>query len=159
MLSHYASLLASQGNLTTAVTYLGTSQNEKVASLRDRLHVALGQKPSYVQEIRQQQMRRGSQRKSFTNYPGPEVVNNTNPFQTSQYAVPQAQPFGGPAATQFNTGLPNPTVGAQPWQTQPVPPVPGFSLPPKTFSPAPQAPPPAHPPRPTSVGSAHGEWN
>lgn len=156
LLSHYSSLLASQGNLTTAVAYLGTSQNEKVASLRDRLHVALGQKPSYAQEIRQQQMRRGSQRKSFTNYPGPEVINNTNPFHGSQYSAPQAQPFGAPPVNQFNTGLPNPTAGAQPWQTQPLPPVQAFNQPPKTFSPAPQAPPPSQPPRPTSVGSAHG---
>ncbi|KAJ8915040.1 hypothetical protein NQ315_016015 [Exocentrus adspersus] len=156
LLSHYSSLLASQGNLSTAVAYLGSSQNEKVASLRDRLHVALGQKPLYAQEIRQQQNRRGSQRQSFTNYPAPNNFNANNPFHSSQsqFAAPQ-QPFGVAPANQFNTGLPNPTVNAQPWQTQPAPPV-SFGQPPQTFSPAPQVPPPTQPPRPTSVGSAHG---
>lgn len=53
LLSHYASLLASQGDLSTAVTYLGTSNDEKVVSLRERLYVALGHKHQ-VQDSRQQ---------------------------------------------------------------------------------------------------------
>lgn len=59
LLSHYASLLASQGDLATAITYLKTSHDAKVVSLRERLYVALGHKPQ-VQDIRQQQpSRRG----------------------------------------------------------------------------------------------------
>lgn len=81
LLSHYASLIASQGDLKTAASYLGSSQNEKVSELRDRIYVALGQKPSYVQDLRQAQRdRRGSQRASFTNYPT-NNFNQTNPFR------------------------------------------------------------------------------
>ncbi|KAJ8981910.1 hypothetical protein NQ317_007302 [Molorchus minor] len=153
LLSHYASLLASQGSLATALTYLGSTQNEKVASLRDRLHVALGQKPSYAQEIRQQN-RRSSQRQSFSNYP------STNAFNQPQGQYPVAAPqFNAPPVVQFNTGLPNSGMGTQPWQTQPGPPASGFGQPGRTFSPAPVqpvAPPPSQPPRPTSVGSSHG---
>lgn len=62
LLSYYASLLASQGDLATALTYLGTSHDEKVVSLRERLYVALGHK-SQVQDMRQQQAsRRGKKR-------------------------------------------------------------------------------------------------
>ncbi|KAJ8957314.1 hypothetical protein NQ314_006562 [Rhamnusium bicolor] len=157
LLYHYAFLLASQGYLSTALTYLGSTQNEKVSSLRDRLYIALGQKPSYVQEARQQQSRRGSQRQSFTNYPSTNNFNNTNPFHSNQNQFPATAPQSGNQfnQSQFNTGLPNPNAGSQPWQVQPAPSV-GFGLPPTTFSPAPQAPPPSQPPRPTSVGSAHG---
>ncbi|RZC32965.1 transport Sec31A [Asbolus verrucosus] len=92
LLTYYAGLLASQGNLQTALTYLGDSQDEKVTSLRDRLHISLGQKPFYARQ--QSQSRRQSQRTSFSSYPN----------------------VGG----QFNTGLPNPAVSAaQPWQPPP----------------------------------------
>nr|QYV43135.1 component of the coat protein complex II [Colaphellus bowringi] len=160
LLSNYASILAAQGNLATALNYLGPSSNEKVASLRDRLLVALGQMSSNVKEVRQQQSRRSSQRQSFSNYPSTNPINNTNPFTSSQ------SQFGLPAQTplpqvptfpqnQFNTGLPNSTVNSQPWQTQAVAPLNNLTQPPKAFSPAPQVSPLTHPPRPTSVGSTH----
>ncbi|XP_023021491.2 LOW QUALITY PROTEIN: COPII coat complex component secretory 31 [Leptinotarsa decemlineata] len=160
LLSHYASLLASQGSLTTAINYLGSSNNEKVASLRDRLYVALGQKPVNVQEVRQQQSRRSSHRQSFSSQIT-NAFNNTNPFhsaqqqfgQPGQTAVNQAPHFG---QNQFNTGLPNSGLNNQPWQTQAVASAVNYTQPPKPFSPAPQVPPPSHPPRPTSVGSSHG---
>lgn len=50
-------MLASQGDLSTAVTYLGASHDEKIVSLRERLYVALGHKPQ-VQDLRQQQASR-----------------------------------------------------------------------------------------------------
>lgn len=138
MLSHYASLLASQGDLKTALVYLGTTQNEKVASLRDRLYVSLGQKPSFVHEIRQQQSRRtSSNRQSFSNYPN--TFNSTNPFN----ATPQ----------NFNTGLPSAPAVNQGWQQNAT----NYAQPPKTLSPAPLAPPPTQaPPRPSSRSSSQG---
>lgn len=64
-MSHYASLLASQGDLTTALTYLGTSHDEKLVSLRERLYVTLGHK-SQLPELKQQQTsRRGKITKVF----------------------------------------------------------------------------------------------
>lgn len=130
LLSHYASILASQGDLKTALAYLGSSQNEKVAALRERLYVSLGQKPVHVQEMRQQQSRRSSTRQSFTNY------NNFAP----------SNPFSNPA--------PVANVATQPWQTPsvPTPPISTYNQPPaRTFSPAP--PPLTQPPRSPSVGS------
>ncbi|XP_060523111.1 protein transport protein Sec31A isoform X2 [Cylas formicarius] len=148
VLSRYSALLASQGDLSTALSYLGSSQNEKMASLRDRLLTALGQKPLNIQELRQQQgNRRSSTRTSFSNYGGPSQ-NTIQQFVPPQPVPPTNNAF--PYA--FNTGLPNPTVSSQPWQTQPTP-VSNYSSqpPPKTFSP-----PLSQPPRPTSVGSSHG---
>lgn len=131
LLSHYASILASQGNLSTALSYLGSSQDEKVSALRDRLYISLGQKPAYGGR-QQSQSRRPSQRQSFSSYSN----------------------VGG----QFNTGLPNAPVSvAQPWQPQPQPQVGAFNHPTRTFSPAPAVPPPTQPPRPPSVGSNHGK--
>ncbi|XP_057666336.1 protein transport protein Sec31A isoform X1 [Diorhabda carinulata] len=110
LLSHYASLLASQGELSTAVAYLGSSANEKVAALRNRLQAALGQRPSLGQETRQQNNRRGSQRSSFSNY-----NNNNNQYQ--------------PAPVPSYNQLP-PTVNNRPWQ----PPTAGLPQPPRPNS-------------------------
>jgi protein transport protein SEC31 len=127
VLTHYASILASQGSLSTALSYLGSSQDEKVASLRDRLYISLGQKPAYGRQP--SQSRRQSQRQSISGYSN--------------------------VGAQFNTGLPSAPVSAgQPWQTMPQ--VQVFNQPQRTFSPAPAVAPPTHPPRPTSVGSNHG---
>lgn len=91
LLTHYASLLAAQGNLSTALTYLGSFQDEKVQSLRDRLYISLGHKPAYGQL--QPRSRHQSQRQSISNY--------------------------APNVGQFNTGLP--TGATQPWQPPPKP--------------------------------------
>lgn len=134
LLTYYSSLLASQGNLTAALNYLGTSQDPKVASLKERLSISIGQKPAFSQ-LQQQQSRKNSMRQSFSS-------------QQSAFAP-------------FNTGLPGAAAPAQPWQ-QPVQtfsqnaPMP---VPAKPFSPTPVAPPPAQPPRPGSVGSAHGGYS
>ncbi|ENN70527.1 hypothetical protein HUJ04_007968 [Dendroctonus ponderosae] len=178
LLSQYASLLAAQGNLETALSYLGSSQNEKVSSLRDRLLTALGQKPLNIQEMRQQQAnRRSSTRSSQSGYPA-GAFNAANAFHPNQMgaqpapAVVQAPPFGN-----FNIGLPNASGLSQGWQTQAVglsapaaaPPAQPWQQPPQVAPPAqpwqqpPQAPPPkpfspapAQPLRPDSVGSNKG---
>lgn len=121
LLSYYSFLLASQGNLTTALNYLGNSQDAKIVSLRERLSVSIGQTQPAFSQL-QQQSRKNSMRQSFSS-------------QQSAFAP-------------FNTGLPNAAPQNQPWQQPAVP------QPPKPFSPAPIATQP--PPRPGSVGSAHG---
>lgn len=121
LLAYYASLLASQGNLSAALSYLGNSQNQQIVSLRDRLSISLGYKPAYAQLPRSRQ----SSRQSFSNY--------SNPIPSPTV----------PAYNQFNTALPS-----QPWQQQTQAPPP-----PQPFSPPPAT---TQPPRPTSVGSAHG---
>lgn len=124
LLSYYASILASQGNLAVALSYLGSSQDKQVSNLRERLSISLGYKPAYHQVP---QRSRHSSRQSF-----------------SSYLNPVTPPV--PIYNNFNTALPN-TPMNQPWQTQNPGPVPT-----QPFSP----PPVVQPPRPTSVGSAHG---
>ncbi|XP_017777506.1 PREDICTED: protein transport protein Sec31A isoform X2 [Nicrophorus vespilloides] len=134
LLTEYAFILASQGNLSTALNYLGSSQNERVAALRERLTVALGHKTVYGQV-------------------------NQRSRQNSRHSVNYGNQFANPPASfknQFSTGLPNvPTPVTQPWQ-QPQLSNTFNQQPPKPFSPAPVAPPTTQPPRPGSVGSAHG---
>lgn len=138
LLTNYAFILASQGNLQTALQYLGNSQDEKVMTLRDRLYVSLGQKPLYNQI----QSRKNSTRSSFSSY-------------LNQY--PQTNQFNQPNFNQFNSGPPSANVQPS-WQTQAT----FNAAPPNSFSPAPtlqptvSSLPPTHPPRPTSVGSAQG---
>lgn len=127
LLSYYSFLLASQGNLTTALNYLGNSQDAKIVGLRERLSVSIGHTSAFNQLP--EQSRKNSMRQSFSS-------------QQSAFAP-------------FNTGLPpNAAPPSQPWQQFNPPAV--AQQPPKPFSPAPVAPPPSQPPRPGSVGSAHG---
>ncbi|CAH0563613.1 unnamed protein product [Brassicogethes aeneus] len=155
LLSRYASLLASQGELDTAVAYLGTSTDEKISNLRDRLYVSLGKKPVFAHDVRQQQNRRGSSlRTSFTNnsasYGAPVMANHFN----SPAPVPnQFNPTAQQQQQTFNTGLPSvPPSLNQPWQPAAMqPPIGSFPNQSRPFSPAPVA-----PPRPPSVNSAQG---
>lgn len=112
LLTNYAFILASQGNLQTALHYLGNSQNEQVATLRERLFAALGRRSPNNQTS----SRKSSTRSSFSNYQNP--YHTTNQYNQANY-------------NQYNTGLPNPS-----WQTQNT-----FNPPPqsKPFSPPPTA--------------------
>ncbi|CAG9855974.1 unnamed protein product [Phyllotreta striolata] len=125
LLFHYASLLASQGELTTAIAYLGSSNNEKISSLRSRLQIALGQSQVHAQEIRQQS-RRGSQRTSFTSYPNTNTFNN-NPFQqttsTNANFVPHVPQSPSPSLSASglqsrNKYVLDPSVSSSPYDTR-----------------------------------------
>ncbi|XP_044252290.1 protein transport protein Sec31A [Tribolium madens] len=114
LLSHYASILASQGNLSTALSYLGSSQDEKVASLRDRLYISLGQKPAYGAR-QQSQSRRSSQRQSFSSFPNVGAQFNT-PVSQAWQQQPQIGAFNQPTRT-FSPAPPSqpprpPSVGS-----------------------------------------------
>lgn len=121
LLSYYSSLLASQGNLTTALNYLGNSQNSKVASLRERLTVSIGQKPAFSQIQQQEQSRRNSMRQSFSSQQSAFApvtgLPNTAWQQPVQAPVPP-KPF-------------SPTPVAPP-PTQPPRPGSGTGLPPRS---------------------------
>ncbi|KAF5282331.1 hypothetical protein FQA39_LY17630 [Lamprigera yunnana] len=123
LLAYYASLLASQGNLATALSYLGNSHDEKISVLRDRLSISLGYKPAYGRVQRSRQ----SSKQSFSSYLNP---------------VP---PVAVPTYNQFNTALPNNTIN-QPWSQQ-------VSVPPpaQPFSPPPQVSQPSRPPSVSST--------
>lgn len=129
LLSNYALILVSQGCSKEALTYLGSSQNEKLSSLRDRLLIHLGQKPAYGQPVRQQS-RHSIGRQSFSNYPTygspnqfaqpnnqfgnvvPNQFGTTAPNQfgakaPNQFGVPTPNQFGVPAPNQFAVPQPN----------------------------------------------------
>ncbi|XP_037918625.1 protein transport protein Sec31A isoform X1 [Hermetia illucens] len=165
-LSQYAGLLASQGALDSALTYLGPSDNPELAELRDRLYYALG----YKKQAQQQPYARGSLQPSSQAYQYGRPPAPGNRFgQRNSITNPTAQP-AAPLTNNFNTGLPG-AVNApsqpplQPWKPpapvstfNPMQPqaVPLTSMPP--MPPGPLKPPTINdgiiqPPRPSSVGS------
>ena len=146
LLSRYALILASQGNLQTALNYLENSNDNDVTELRNRLCVSIGTKPQNVQRL---QERRISGRKSFSNQvpPAPQNIATFNHFNTNAINPMSNQPW------QPNANIVN--------QPQPPPLFNQMQMP-TAFSPAPvaatTAPPlTPNPQRPPSVGSSHGE--
>lgn len=163
MLTNYAFILSSQGNLQTALHYLGNSQNEQVSALRERLFVALGQRSAYNETS----SRKSSLRTSFSSYPNtylpPTQFNQSNfgQFNTglanpswqvqNVFNTPPTKPFSPPpiSTMQQPTLQPIPTMQTQPSLMQPQQP---------TLAPPPSASmPPLQPPRPTSTGSGQGK--
>lgn len=151
-LSRYAAILASQGNLTDALVYLGNAQDEQVAALRDRIEKALGYKPVYAQPTAQPAARatRGSvSRSSAGFYPGqlqpqqPQQQVGTSPSYLGApiQQTPQ-QPYGSPQAQPYTPTVPVPPVRsftptvAQQQQQQLVPPIQSSYLPGQHQSPS-----------------------
>lgn len=145
LLSKYATLLASQGSLDMALTYVGTSQDDPhIVDLRERLYHALGHKQP-------QQQVAFAQKGAFQQTPyhnQPRLSQARTISTSSQSGMPLFQ-------GTFNTGLPNAGSGLgnhfepNPWsQLQNVPaPV---TKPPTMMNPAENLP---QPPRPSSVSS------
>ncbi|XP_066994333.2 protein transport protein Sec31A isoform X2 [Anabrus simplex] len=160
LLSQYAAILAAQGNLNAALTYLGDSNEEQIASLRERLYRALGHKPAYTEQqmpAQQQPQVLGriptSRRQSASYYPGhasqsqnytssslqaQPVYGMQQQQQQQQHQQPVSQP---PSSAHFNPSgqpFPNPTVTSQPYPVQksytPAPPV---NPPVQTYNPPP----------------------
>ncbi|XP_076674172.1 COPII coat complex component secretory 31 isoform X3 [Andrena cerasifolii] len=114
VLSHYAEMLASEGDLDAALNYLGNSQDEKIVMLKDRLCRALGyiQEPKSmarapamqqnyydqtrrpVQTVQNPLLVAREQARPFADTNAPPAkqsfVPSTNPFNAQQ----QQQPFG-----------------------------------------------------------------
>lgn len=149
LLSKYASLLAAQGSLEMALTYIGTSQDDpKIIELRERLSYALGHKPQYQQP---------RQSVGYSNQ-----YQNLGPRQSVARTISTSSGTGmPPAINSFNTGLPN--AGSNPYDSMWNQPAAG-SIPPPMISSPPQVPlmprnslnPVENlpqPPRPSSVSS------
>ncbi|XP_065165359.1 protein transport protein Sec31A isoform X2 [Atheta coriaria] len=151
LLSNYALILASQGNLSTALSYLGSSKDPNVADLRERLYIALGHKPAAYAPV-QPRSRQNTHRSSITSAFRPAVVPNAVPPVTQpwQQQATNAQP-GWQAQ-----GLSQTQSAAAPWQQPPAQP---WQNPINSFNQSPPSPGPpilppmnAQPPRPISVG-------
>ncbi|XP_040914867.1 protein transport protein Sec31A isoform X2 [Toxotes jaculatrix] len=108
-MSQYASLLASQGSLSTAIAYLPDNTNQvAVQQLRDRLSRALGQQavapaaPVQTQRARSQQpapqARHGS---ALPRHPFTPVQPAMVPQPTAAAPVPMLTPASAPAQPQY----------------------------------------------------------
>lgn len=64
-LTQYASILCAQGALTAALSYLGQSNEESIAQLRERLHGALGQQQALSQRANVSRTASNKQRPSW----------------------------------------------------------------------------------------------
>lgn len=161
ILSQYASLLATQGSLQSALTYLSSSDDEELVELRERLYHSLGHEQRVMQSkpnIYQQQNDSVPVQNRFMQPSNPVSNNiqstfNQSPDINSYFgnaaatnSVPHAEP-----ATMWNT---NPVSMMQP--SNQMPPVANVTKPPSGM------PPPTsftenalnQPPRPSSVGSS-----
>ncbi|XP_029166256.1 protein transport protein Sec31A isoform X2 [Nylanderia fulva] len=120
VLSQYAEMLATEGDLEAALNYLGNSQEQRVAMLRDRLCKAL----SYTQE------QRSVARPAGQNYYYEQTIpGRTIPSQNPQNAYnPLQQPFqqATPAQTLQNAYNPlqqplqQTSTPVQNWNTTPL---------------------------------------
>lgn len=168
LLSKYAALLAAQGALNSALTYLGPSDDAEITNLRDRLYYALGHKQAYTaprysqtQNVYQQPQstsanRFGQQRQSVPNSNAAVQQSPFTPYPgAAQQKTQQPPMFNAASATQSWNNTPTPAV--QSWNTKPsVQPTSFMPQAPGPVGPPPVGPPPAgdsQPARPPSVGS------
>lgn len=99
LLSRYAILLASQGNLNSALSYLGNSATDaRVNELRERLYCHLGHKPAYHQQPQVQQQYSAVRRVSA-------VQHYTNQFSTTP-AIPTFTPGAAAPPKPFSPASP-----------------------------------------------------
>lgn len=177
VLSQYAGLLASQGALNSALTYLGPSDAEDIVELRERLYYTLGHKQAYASNARTQSQsqlqtqnlyaksqtpNKFTQRSSIGNIQPPQMGSFNNNFSNSNFnsSFTSAAPNVSPPQ-MWNNPLPSHPQAQPSWNSSPfgsnnvpqsnpvVPPV-------QTKPPSAQPPildPNAHPPRPSSVSS------
>ncbi|RZF36991.1 hypothetical protein LSTR_LSTR004679 [Laodelphax striatellus] len=102
LMTHYAELLASQGDLSTALTYVYGSQLEKPAELYDRLACALGQKTIYTQNQPSSYSYQQNQTSGFGMQEQTSRIRRYSNQSTSSWSGQAPQP---------NTPLLNPTKG------------------------------------------------
>lgn len=141
VLSRYADMLAAEGDLDSALNYLGNSQDEKVIMLKDRLMRALGyiEESKAVPKAPAMQTYYDRTRRYVTGAQGvqnPLSTGSTRPFSDSNIAAPTKQSFA-PPPNQFNTQQQQQTFGISPLQPhvqpmqpvqsmQPMPPIPSM---------------------------------
>ncbi|XP_066981801.1 protein transport protein Sec31A-like isoform X44 [Macrobrachium rosenbergii] len=115
LLCQYASLLAAQGTLNTAVSYLNSATQGEMVELRERLYRALGYATGAAQQQQQQHARKPSTsslsaRRSSTPYQQQQPSQYTpsvQDMQRSMYGGPA--PAAAPPPPQPTPGFFNPT--------------------------------------------------
>lgn len=159
LLTRYASLLAAQGALNSALAYLGPSDDSDIIELRERLYYALGHKQAFAVRGASQAQTNYAKSQTLHRFSQPRVslTNNTfNPLQqTAQLnnsvsnAVPPVVQTASPpqiwntAPTTNNQQSWNQTAFSSNPQVVKPPLIPTQSVPENL----------PHPPRPSSVSS------
>ncbi|XP_054008172.1 protein transport protein Sec31A isoform X1 [Hylaeus anthracinus] len=118
VLSQYAEMLASEGDLDAALNYLGNSQDEKIVMLKDRLYRALG----YIEESKG--VAKTPAMQNYYAQPRRSLQNPQNPLlasreQTRSFIDPNIAPAKQPLASstnQFHTQQPQQSFGLSPLQ-------------------------------------------
>uniref|UniRef100_A0AAG5DHX5 Protein transport protein Sec31A n=1 Tax=Anopheles atroparvus TaxID=41427 RepID=A0AAG5DHX5_ANOAO len=171
LLSQYASLLAAQGSLPSALTYLGNSTDPEMVELRERLYYALGHK-SYVPAPVHGGPRAGYNTAATGLGGQQQQPPSFNPmFPTIGQAAKMKSVYGQqpgtvPMVPTLSSSLTQPGWNTAPFQPAPAPPPTAATVapPPMTAKPPMGPPPPgnnlpgdlAQPPRPSSVSSQSG---
>lgn len=116
LLSKYASLLAAQGSLDMALTYIGTSQDDaSIIELRERLYYALGHKQQVHQPSPFGQKPAAHHQSAYHNAPRMSHPRTMSTSSTS------GMPLFPQPTNSFNTGLPNASSGAMTNHFEPNP--------------------------------------
>uniref|UniRef100_A0A182XC07 Protein transport protein Sec31A n=1 Tax=Anopheles quadriannulatus TaxID=34691 RepID=A0A182XC07_ANOQN len=165
LLSQYARLLAAQGSLPSALTYLGNSTDPEMEELRERLYYALGHKtytpaaptrPQYASQQQQQQQQQPPFNPMF-----PTIGQAAKMKAYGQSMPPAPMPTLNPVSTMPQ----QPSWSTSPFQQPPMgmPPAAAPVAPPPLATKPPVGPPPpatgndlSQPPRPSSVSSQSG---
>jgi protein transport protein SEC31 len=124
LLGRYAELLATQGSLNSAATYLVDPNERTLAILRDRIYQALGHRsPQFP--FQRVDIRRSSSVSSTQQMPQQHNAPNVQPTRKTSFpyqSTPQQFPYGSTASSVANSfTYSNATVSA-PYQ-QPLPPL------------------------------------
>lgn len=169
LLSQYAGLLASQGALNSALTYLGPSDAPDIVELRERLYYTLGHKQAYAGRSQSQTQsiyakaqtpNKFTQRSSIGSIQPPQPVSYGSSFNSNTFNNTYSSIAPTTAPTAWNNPVPQ-HPQSQPWNSTPfgtnnVAQPNQIMSPVQTMPPAAQPPildPAAHPPRPSSVSS------
>lgn len=116
VLSQYAGLLAAQGALSSALTYLGPSEAQNVVELRERLYYSLGHKQAYATNARSSSQTQNV----YAKYMQPRssigsVQQPMNPFNnTFNNIASNVAPTSATPSQSWNNPLPS-HPQAQPW--------------------------------------------
>lgn len=105
LLSQYAGLLASQGALSSALTYLGPSEAADIVELRERLYYSLGHKQAYASSVRNQSQPQNIYAKSQTpnKYTQRSSISSVGSIQPPQPMTFNNNSFNN--STNFNSSF------------------------------------------------------
>lgn len=113
ILSQYAGLLAAQGALSSALTYLGPSEAQNVVELRERLYYSLGHKQAYATNARSQSQTQNIYAKSNT----PKYIQPRSSIGSVQQPM---NPFNNTFNSNISNVVQTPATPSQSWNN-PVP--------------------------------------